>query len=102
MEDISVDFETLLFEAREGVALITLNRPERLNAMNRGQGFADGGLVGGGGGGGVSIAITINAVDARGVRDMLNSRDGKEAIIGVVRRGLAAQPQFRRQVGEVR
>ncbi len=28
-------FETLLFEARDRVALIRLNRPERLNAMNR-------------------------------------------------------------------
>ncbi len=28
-------FETLLFEAREGVALVRMNRPGRLNAMNR-------------------------------------------------------------------
>ena len=28
-------FETLLFEVRGHVALVSLNRPERLNAMNR-------------------------------------------------------------------
>ncbi len=32
-EDLSL--HTLLFERRDGVALITLNRPERLNAINR-------------------------------------------------------------------
>lgn len=28
------DYETILFEARDGVGLLTLNRPERINAIN--------------------------------------------------------------------
>jgi hypothetical protein len=77
----------------------------RLEAMNRGgvQGFANGGLVGGGAdGGGVHVSININAVDARGVRDLLTSREGKEAITGVIRRGIATSPQMRRQIGSVK
>lgn len=77
----------------------------RLKRANKAQGFADGGLVGGGGGGdaapAVNIGITINAVDARGVRDMLQGRDGQEAIIGVVRRGIAKMPQFQNQIGRL-
>lgn len=34
-EHSGVELETLLFEAKDGVALITLNRPQRLNAINR-------------------------------------------------------------------
>jgi len=30
-----MQFETLLFERREGIAHVTLNRPDRLNALNR-------------------------------------------------------------------
>jgi 2-(1,2-epoxy-1,2-dihydrophenyl)acetyl-CoA isomerase len=30
-----MQFDTLLFERREGIAYVTLNRPERLNALNR-------------------------------------------------------------------
>ncbi len=29
-----MDFETLLYERQNAVAVITLNRPERLNAIN--------------------------------------------------------------------
>jgi 2-(1,2-epoxy-1,2-dihydrophenyl)acetyl-CoA isomerase len=31
-----MQFDTLLFERREGIAYVTLNRPDRLNALNRG------------------------------------------------------------------
>lgn len=34
MEDRIVTFDTLLYEERDGVAWVTLNRPERLNAFN--------------------------------------------------------------------
>jgi enoyl-CoA hydratase len=34
MTDLGHTFETIEFERRQGVALITLNRPERLNAIN--------------------------------------------------------------------
>lgn len=77
----------------------------RLEAMNRGgvQGFANGGMVGSdAGGGGVHVSINISAVDARGVRDLLTSREGKEAITGVIRRGIATSPQMRRQIGSVK
>ena len=29
-----MEFETLLYEKRDAVAVVTLNRPERLNAIN--------------------------------------------------------------------
>lgn len=35
MSPEELSLQTLLFERREGVALITLNRPQRLNAINR-------------------------------------------------------------------
>ena len=31
---MNTDFETLGYEERDGVAWVTLNRPERLNAFN--------------------------------------------------------------------
>ena len=35
MSPEELPLQTLLFERREGVALVTLNRPERLNAISR-------------------------------------------------------------------
>jgi 2-(1,2-epoxy-1,2-dihydrophenyl)acetyl-CoA isomerase len=32
---LTMQFETLLFEKRDGIAHVTLNRPDRLNALNR-------------------------------------------------------------------
>jgi enoyl-CoA hydratase/carnithine racemase len=31
-----MQFDTLLFERRDGIAYVTLNRPDRLNALNLG------------------------------------------------------------------
>ena len=35
MSPEELPLQTLLFERREGVALVTLNRPERLNGISR-------------------------------------------------------------------
>jgi len=79
-----------------------------LNAANRGDlpGFSGGGTVGAGGdaGGasGVTVNLSINTIDARGTKEFLTSREGQESIVSVVRRGLSTQPNFQRQVKQIK
>lgn len=76
-----------------------------LDAINEGRvaGFADGGVVSGSGGmGGVTVNLSVNTIDARGTREFLTSREGRESIVSVIRRGISTQPNFQRQIGRIR
>src|SRR3984957_8501083 len=59
-----MQFDTLLFERRENVAHVTLNRPDRLNALNRGM-ITD-------------LSAAAAAIDAdRGVRAVVLTASGR-------------------------